>query len=181
MDSDLALAGSDQNLNGKQRSCQCFSLVKRRALYLSTVRNHYQRSEAELKSLPWLSVELKCELVTREFVSFVHNVCSSWVSSLMWPLLFSASGRISSNRCGFLQPQLGRFGVFVCLLHMYLFESLMLFHPTGAAFCNLNWGEELVYLFVCSKCLNLVCISLYKFCFLQDSMKNKYFPLRISG
>ena len=74
MDSDLALAGSDQNLNGKQRSCQCFSLVKRRALYLSTVRNHYQRSEAELKSLPWLSAELKCELVTSEFVLFVHNV-----------------------------------------------------------------------------------------------------------
>ena len=74
MDSDLALAGSDQNLNGKQRSCQCFSLVKRRALYLSTVRNHYQRSEAELKSLPWLSAELKCELVTWEIVLFVHNV-----------------------------------------------------------------------------------------------------------
>ena len=74
MDSDLALAGSDQNLNGKQRSCQCFSLVKRRALYLSTVRNHYQRSEAELKSLPWLSAEFKCELVTWEFVLFVHNV-----------------------------------------------------------------------------------------------------------
>ena len=74
MDSDLALAGSDQNLNGKQRSCQCFSLVKRRALYLSTVRNHYQRSEAELKSLPWLSAELKCELVNWEIVLFVHNV-----------------------------------------------------------------------------------------------------------
>ena len=121
MDSDLALAGSDQNLNGKQRSCQCFSLVKRRALYLSTVRNHYQRSEAELKSLPWLSAEFKCELVTWEFVLFVYNVCSSWVSSLMWQLMFSASSRISPNRCGFLQPQGNWKTGFFCLFAWCVF------------------------------------------------------------
>ena len=154
MDSDLALAGSDQNLNGKQRSCQCFSLVKRRALYLSTVRNHYQRSEAELKSLPWLSAELKCELVTWEFVLFVHNVCWSWVSSLLWQLLFSASSRISPNRCGFLQPQGNWKTGFICLFAWCVFVWIfVVISPNRCHFLKSQLGRNFdvfVWIFNCT-------------------------------